>query len=257
VAVALRAAIMKSRLRHRGYVLLETVIATGLLVVGLAVLGAQVQDAHTAVRKMERRTRALMLAEQHLAELEMGVIQLESVDEIEEHDFGPRFPDWGWRLITDPTSIEGMFLQRLEILYLPREDAYREDDFDYDAAEVVHALHVMRAMPQPFHFGTDFGLQEDELTELNDKLSSLGIDGLDLTNFDPRFFQNVDFEELMTTLPLILDAMNMDVSDLLSVIPPEILEQIKESGLLEELEGGDQTGGDNSGGDKTGKGGQP
>ena len=56
--------------RRLAYLLLETVVATGMLIVGLAVLGAQVQDSHTAVRKMERRIRAISLAEQHLAELE-------------------------------------------------------------------------------------------------------------------------------------------------------------------------------------------
>jgi hypothetical protein len=243
---------MKNRNVRRAWVLLETVIATGLLVVGLAVLGAQVQGAFTSVRKMERRTRALMLAEQHLAELEMGVIELESADEIEERDFGPRHPDWGWRLTTDPTSIEGMFLQRLDIMYLARDGQYREDDFEHDDAEIVHSLRVMRALPLPFDFATDFGLREDELSELNEKLGKLGIDGLDLSNFDPRFFQNVDFEELMTVLPPLMDAMNMDIEDLLAIIPPEILEQIKESGLLDALE--EESGGGNEN-DNSGPGG--
>jgi len=38
------------RRNRRGYVLLETVVATGLLIVGLAVIGAQVQDSQTFAR---------------------------------------------------------------------------------------------------------------------------------------------------------------------------------------------------------------
>lgn len=243
---------MNHRNRRQAWVLLETVIATGLLVVGLAVLGAQVQDARTSIRKMERRTRALMLSEQLLAELEMGVIELESADEIEERDFGPRFPDWGWRLTTDPTSIEGMYLQRLDVMYLARDGTYREDDFEHDDAEIVHTLYVMHAQPLPFDFAMDFGLREEELLDLNEKLGELGIDGLDLSNFDPRFFQNVDFEELMTALPVLLDAMNMEIDDLLAIIPPEILEQIKESGLLDELQGNTGGGNENDNGNASG-----
>lgn len=225
--------------------MLETVIATGLLIVGLAILGAQVQEAGSAVRKMERRTRALMLAEQQLAELEMGVVELESADEVEELDFGPRHPDWGWRLITEPTSIDEMVLARLDIMYLRREGTYREDDFDHDDAEIVHTLYWMRSVPKPLDFTRDFGLDEEELLELNEKLSDLGLDGIDLSDFDPRYFQNVDFEELMTSLPLILKAMNIDYRQLLGVLPPEIMKQLQDSGLLGQLE---ESGGMDGGG---------
>src|SRR3972149_5419612 len=60
-----------------GYVLLETVIATGLLIVGLAVIGAQIQDSDTAIRQMRLRLRAMTLARPPLAGLGLGVVEVE------------------------------------------------------------------------------------------------------------------------------------------------------------------------------------
>jgi hypothetical protein len=230
-------------------VLLETVIATGLLVVGLAVLGAQVQDAQSSVRKMERKIRAIMLAEQQLAELEMGLVELDSVDEIEEGDFGPRFPDYGWRLVTDETAIERMYLLRLDVLHLLREDEYREDDFDFDEAETIYTVYSMQAAPQPVHFGEDFGLNDEELLDLSEKLGALGIPGLDPEQFNLAFFRDVDFEELIQSAPLILSALGADLSDLMSMLPPDVLRQLEESGVLEQ---GGESGAVNEGGNGDG-----
>lgn len=224
------------------YVLLEMVVATGLLVTGLAILGGQVQDARSTINVMRRQITAMMLAEQQLAELEMGLVELDSVDEIEEGDFGPRYPNYGWQLITEPTAIENMFLLQLDVMYLFREDDYREDDFDHDESDIIHTVYAMRATPRPLHFGEDFGLKEDELIELADKLDQLGIPGLDVEAFDPRFFQNIDFEELIKVAPLILDAIGLDISQLTGMLPAELLRQIEETGLLDSLNGDGEEG---------------
>ena len=220
--------------RRRGYVLLETVVATGLLIVGLAVIGAQVQDSQTCVRKMQRRVRAMMFAERHLAMLDLGLVELDSVDELEEGDFGPRHPDYGWWLTTEDTAIENMYLLRLDILHHLREDEYREDDFDFDNADTLYTVYAMRAAPQPVDFGEDFGLTEDEVIELGEKLSELGIDGMDPEEFDLRILGKLDFEELLEALPVIMDAFGMELSDMASTLPPNLLRQIQESGLLDE-----------------------
>lgn len=221
--------------RHRhGYVLLETVVATGLLVIGLAVIGAQVQDSQTSVRKMQRRIRAMMLAEQHLAMLDLGLVELDSVDELEEGDFGPRYPDYGWWLTTEDTAIENVYLLRLDVLHHLREDEYREDDFDFDNAETIYTVYAMRAAPQPVDFSQDFGLTEDEVVELGEKLGELGIEGLDPGEFDLRVLGKLDFEELLEALPVIMDAFGLELSDMASTLPPNLLRQIQESGLLDE-----------------------
>jgi len=219
------------------YVLLETVIATGLLIVGLAVLGAQIQDSETAIRQMRLRLRAMTLAEQQLAELDLGLVELDTVDEVQEGDFGPRYPDFGWRLITEPTAIEGMFRLTVEVLYLVRADAYREDDFDYEAADSVFTAFAFRPAPQALDLGVDFGLSDEELETISEKLSNAGVPGLDALSFDPAILAKLDFEQMVEVLPVLLDALGMELGDLADLIPPEVLEELKKSGILDEADG--------------------
>ena len=226
-----------------GYVLLETVIATGLLIVGLAVIGGQVQDAQRSIRHMQRSVYATMLAEQHLAELDLGLVELDSVDEVDDGDFGPRHPDFGWVVTTDKTAIAEMYLLKLEILYYPREGEYREDDFEIDSAETVYTVYAMRASPQPLDLGEEFGLSDDQMVELSEKLSGLGIEGLDPEAFDPTVLGKIDFEELLEALPVIMDAFGMELSDMASTLPPNLLQQLQESGLLGEEEASQLLGG--------------
>ena len=117
--------------RRRSWVLLETVFATGLLIVGLAVIGTQVQQADTSIREMRLRLRAMTLAEMQLARLDMGLVELDTVDELQEEDFGPRYPDFGWRLTIEETGHEELYLLKLEILHLLREGEYERDEFEH------------------------------------------------------------------------------------------------------------------------------
>ena len=218
--------------RRRGYILLETVVATGLLVVGLAVIGAQVQDSDTSVRTMQRRIVALALAEQQLAHLDLGLVELDSVDEVQEGDFGPRHPDWGWRLTIDETNLESMFLLQLDVLYLFREDGYREDDFDYDGAQSVHTVYAMRPTPRPVSFEEELGITGEELEELGASLAELGIEGLSADGFNPAVLGTLNFEEMLETLPVLMGALHLDLSPLADLLPANLLEQIRNAGLL-------------------------
>jgi len=220
-----------------GYVLLETVIATGLLIVGLAVLGAQIQDSQTAIRHMRLRLRAMTLAEQQLAELDLGLIELDSVDEVQEGDFGPRYPDFGWRLVTEPTAIEGLYRLTVEILHLLRDGAYKEDDFDYEYADTVFTTYALRPAPQALDLGVDFGLSDEEFASVSEKLSNAGVPGLDAQSFDPTILAKLDFEQLVEVLPVVLDALGMELGDLEAMIPAEVLEDLKKSGILDEAGG--------------------
>lgn len=217
---------------RRGYILLETVVATGMLIVGLSIIGSQVQSADKSIKMMERKIRAVALAEQHLAELDLGLVELDSVDEEQEGDFGPRYPDFGWILTTEDTALEAMFLLKLDILHHPREGDYREDEFEHELAETVFTVYAMRAAPQPVNFGEDFGLNEEELVDLTDRLAELAIPGLDPESFDPALLGKVDFEELIEALPVLMDAFGIDVSQLMAGLPPNLLEQLQESGFF-------------------------
>ena len=227
---------------RRAYVMLETVIATGLLIVGLSVIGAQLQDSNAAVHKMRFKTQAIMLAETQLAMMDLGLVELDSVDEVQEGDFGSRYPDWGWRLITEPTSIDGLFRITIEVQHLVRQEDYREDTFEHDHADTLFRASAFRQPPRPLDLATDFGLNDEELDDFLDKVGSAGIPGFDGGSFDPAFLANADVEELLKMLPA-LQQLGISMGDLESMIPPDLLKQLQESGFMEQIEGeiGEQT----------------
>lgn len=235
-----------------GYVLLETVIATGLLVIGLAVIGAQVQDADTSLKQMERRTRAMMLAESQFAQMDLGLVKLDSIDPVQEGDFGPRYPDYGWMLITQQTAIEGMYALTLEVWHKLREDRYTPDSFDFRRAERIHTVCALRAAPQSLDLGVDFGVPEQELGEVTKKLSLLGIPGLDAASFDPTILATLDFDQFLEVFPILVDVMGISIQDLKSLVPPDILTQLQESGGFDTGSGGDTSKTPGPGGGKTG-----
>ena len=221
----------------RAYVLLETVIGTGLLILGLAVIGSQFQDSDMAIKKMQRRVRAIELAEQQLAQLDLGLVELDSVDEIQEEDFGPRFPDFAWRLTTEPTAIEGMFRLQLDVLFIPREGSYKEDDFDHDTSENLFTAYAFRSAPRKLDLAVDYGLKDEELERVTQTLADTGIPGLDAASFDPTILAKLDFEQLVEVLPIVLDAMHLQLGDLEAMIPANVLKDLQESGALGELDG--------------------
>ena len=233
-----RAGRARSRLgpRRPGYMLLEVVIATGLLLLGLVAIGSQVQAAQESVRKMRFRLQALRLAESHFAMMDLGLVELDSVDDEQEDEFGERFPDFGWRLTTDETATEGLFLLTLEILYQPRDDV--DEEFDFDEAERILTLRAMRPAPKPLDLGAEFGLTEEEIEDLAEQLSGLNIEGLSVDSFDPRILARLDFEELIEVLPPLLATFNIPIDQILGSLPPEALQALEESGLLEDLLGG-------------------
>lgn len=239
--------------RARAYILLETVVATGLLLVGLSVIGGQLQSARDGVREIEMLTRAMALAEQHLAELDLGIVKLESFDNVEEGDFGPRYPDWGWRLTTETTALENVYLLRVDVLYWPRVDEYREDDFDYDIADTLYTAYAMRQAPLPLDLPSELGFTDKEIDELSELLDELGLPGLEGSELDlPAFIQDYlqrPPEEWAAMLPVVSRIFGVDVSDLGGFLPAGLFDQLRQSGVLDELLGtGDSGDGDGQGG---------
>lgn len=236
-----RRSVPPSRFVRRGaYVLLETVLATGLLIVGLAVIGAQVQSAETSIHVMDQKSRAMTLAEQQMAQLDMGLVKLDSLDQVEKGDFGPRYPDWGWLMTTEKTAIDQMYRLRLDIYYHQRDGDYRIDDFDYDAAQDLLTTYAFRAQPRPIDFGTDFGMTDDQLDKMTTKLIDTGIPGLDPTQFDVSLIPTLPFDQFIAVLPTILDAFGIDFDQLAAALPRDVLRQLKDSGLLDNGEDGNK-----------------
>ena len=221
---------------HKAYVMLETVIATGLLIVGLGVIGAQLQDSNAAVQKMRLKTQAVMLAETQLAMMDLGLVKLDSIDEVQEGDFGSRYPDWGWRLITEPTAIDGLFRITVEVQYLLRQEEYHEDAFDHKNADTIFRASAFRQPPKPLDLATDFGLNEKELADFTDNVDNAQIPCFEGGTFDPTCLASIDVEELFKALPA-LQKLGLNLGDLQSMIPPDLLKQLQESGFMEQVEG--------------------
>ncbi|RJP31840.1 MAG: hypothetical protein C4547_14845 [Phycisphaerales bacterium] len=206
------------------YVLLETVIATGLLVIGLAVIGAQVQKSYFGARQMERRERALMLAESKLAELDTGLIEFESVDEIMEEEFGPLFPHYGFRITLQPTFNEDLNHVTLEILHQVRD--YERDEFDFDTAEVLQSLHTFRMVERPLDLATDFGMEEKQVEKFVEAAGDVGVN-IDASDWDPRILARLDLEELISFVPVMMETFGLTANDLQG-LPPEVRQAIEQ-----------------------------
>lgn len=235
---------------RQAYVMLETVIATGMLIVGLAVIGAQIQESSKAVYTMRLKTRAAMLAEMQFAQLDLGLIKLDSIDEVQEGDFGSRYPDWGWRLTTEPTAIDGMYRLTVEVLYKLREEEYRRDSFDYKQAQGLFTATAFRQSPKPLDLAADFGMRDKELTDFSDKVSQAGVPCFEGGTFDPTCPLGIPIEDLPKILAALKE-LGVDLGDIESLIPPDLLESLKQSGLLD----GEDSGAGADGGQ--GPGGQP
>ncbi|MCK4661008.1 MAG: hypothetical protein KAV82_15915 [Phycisphaerae bacterium] len=227
----------------RGFMLMEVVLAVGLLVVGMAFVGMQIQNSSRSSRRAERSMRALLLAESKLSELDAGLIIPE--EEIEE-DFGHLFPNYAWRMRIEPTSRPDLNLITLEILYDVRMKL--EDEFDFDETDVVHRLYTMRATPTTLDLTRDFGMGEEAADKLAETLSSVGEEGIDPRNLNPALFASLDLEELLEVAPPLLEAFGISMSDLMQVLPDELRQ------ALEEAQAGEEDSADEGGGEGGGEG---
>lgn len=210
---------------RRGYLLLEVVMSVALLVLGLAVIGAQFQQGRDAAHRTEEMTRVLMLAESKLAELDTGLVALdEEADDETEGDFTLRFPSYGWRMRFQETATEGLRMITLEILFAPREDL--DDDFDFDNAKVLHSFYTLRAVPALADLEADYGLDEQAIEQIREALPDPDID---VEQFDiTKPFRELPIEELIAILPTLLGALGISPEAMLNMAPPDVRELLKE-----------------------------
>ncbi len=196
--------------------MLEVVISIGLLVMGLSVLGAQINRARESAHAGEDLTRLIMLAESKIAELETGLVHFEAdADDEVEGDFSLRFPHYGWRMRIEETATEDLWALTLEILHAPRESL--DDELDLDNAEVVYQVHMLRATPAVLDVETDLGLDEETINELTEKLPP---EFFDPPNFDPSMVTQLDMEDLIELLPALMSLFGDNADVLLASLPP-------------------------------------
>lgn len=211
--------------------LLEVVIALGLLILGMAVVGAQIRDSAIRARQTDQTARVAFLAESKIAELDAGLIIPEQ--EIEK-DFGPLFPRYGWRMHITPANEPDLNLIELEILYDEHRESYHESVFDFENALVMNNFYTLRFTPRPLNLTTDFGLDEDKADEINQDLAGVGDGMLDVRQFDPSLFRDLSLDQIVQLMPTLMQAFNIEQSALMNMVPPELRSQLEQ--LLSEFQ---------------------
>lgn len=206
----------------RGFMLLEVVVAVGILVMGLAFVGMQVQNAANASRRSERALRALLLAESKLAELDTGLI--EPADEIED-EFGPLFPDYGWRLRieTHPTTPD-LNQITLDILYQARQDV--EEEFDFEKAELVHRLYTLRVTPLTLQDVLAYFELSEEQEELVRELVNPDGEGLN-PNELPARLPDIPLADLLEQAPQLLQLFGLTEAIVMQMLPEATRQKVE------------------------------
>jgi len=166
--------------------LLEVLISVGLLVAGMAFVGAQINAGLKTARETDIASRAMMLVDYKLAQLQSGGLFEPKRDGYEEDgDFGIRYPGFTWRIsfnkVTEMDDPEGdnLFLVKLEIGYNGKQvqeqidNADLEIEFD-DKERIVQTVYYLWPAPATVNLERDYGVDSEELEEVLKKLEEVG-----------------------------------------------------------------------------------
>jgi hypothetical protein len=177
--------IAASASRRRGVMLLEVIVALGLLVFGLSIVGLQINSGLKIAQSNRLHTQAMMLVDSKLDEVEAGVIQPNMLEREVKGDFGIMYPGFSWRMEIDPTEIEGFYLATMTIGY--RESAVKDQINDpkkqitFEDADTQTLRTAYRLFPKPadINLERDFGISKEDMDSMLADLSGLdpGSDG--------------------------------------------------------------------------------
>jgi len=219
-----------------GAVLLEVVISLGLLVFGMAMVGLQVRAGLDAARATNLGTRALMLTDTILAELDAGVIVPDTTDEEVDGDFGIKAPGYSWRIQVEPADADNLYMLTLELGFNQDhvdeqiDDPDLEIDIEDEGTTIVRTAYRLYPKPADIDMERDYGLASEDLEKMFGSASSDGGDagpggagagdmasvasdmGVDLSSldflldaggFDPRMLSQLPEEEFMQLIDLL------------------------------------------------------
>lgn len=158
-----------TRHRARGAMLLEVIIALGLLVFGMVMIGLQINAGLDAARHTNLRTRAIMLADTKLSELQAGFVEIDPMDEEVKGDFGITYPGFTWRItLEESTDIDELYKVRMEIGYNEDQVEDQIDDPDYlidfedDGRRTLYTVYRLWPKPPEVDPETDYGINEEQ-----------------------------------------------------------------------------------------------
>lgn len=216
--------------RRRGAALLEVVVALGILLVCMSIIGMAFRNGLYHVDHSEQKLRAMRMTERLLAELDTNLLDLEEREQTgwfydPEYGIHEALPEMSWRVEVQPSDrIEGLVEVDISI--------YMGDpDGSEDARNLVLKTRALRPEPRGLDFERDFGLDEDQIAQFSEAIPG-GAQLFDPNNFDPRELAQLDLDTLMEILPTLIQAFgaNLNQGQLNQLI------QALESGDLSQLQ---------------------
>jgi hypothetical protein len=179
----------RSAVRFRGVMLLEVIVAFGLLVFGMTMVGLQVDAGLKAAQQSEQKLQALTLMEMKVSELMANEIVFEEFEGEMEGDFGRQYgdamtrtilyPGWSWQINVEPTRIENFYQVEIKIGYNEKgaQDQIENPDevIEIDDEDTTIVLTAYRLFPKPsdINLQRDFGLTEEEMDEFVSQIDML------------------------------------------------------------------------------------
>jgi hypothetical protein len=200
--------------------LLEVVVALSILLLAMSVVGAVFRNGQHNIELAERISRAQIMTERLLVELDTGYLDMEDRRE-ESGWFGVEaMAGMSWRVEIEPHETIDRLIEVDVHIYLGDPDGPEEE------RQRLLSTRVLRVEPKGLDLEKDFGLDEDQIEQLTEAIPG-GVAMLDPTDFDPRALAQLDLETLAELLPTLIQAFGVNIAG----------GQI--SGLLEALESGD------------------
>lgn len=98
---------IRSARRRRGFTLIEMIVATVLLALGVVAALGCIASATRATSVAGEYTTAALLAQQRFAELQVQPDEVASGQQ--QGEFGELYPGYTWSQSSEPTGIEGVY----------------------------------------------------------------------------------------------------------------------------------------------------
>jgi len=153
-------------------VLLEVIVSIGLLVFGLAVIGVRISSALQTARSVDFDTRAMMLTDTLLAELDAGMITMDLNDDEIKGNFMNQAPGYTWRIGIEKADIDDFFMLKVEIAYNKDQEEAQIDDplldtsIEDEGAKIIQTVYRLYPKPAQIDLERDYGLSQDDMKEL-------------------------------------------------------------------------------------------
>jgi hypothetical protein len=157
--------------RH-GAVLLEVILSIGLLLFGMAVIGVQVNSALSIARMVDTDTRAMLLVDTLLAELDAGMITMDANDDVIRGNFLNQAPGFTWRIGIKKSDTDGFYMLTVDIgfnegqVQAQIDDPLLETKIEDEGVKIIQTVYRLYPKPADVNMERDYGLTQDDMKKL-------------------------------------------------------------------------------------------